>query len=222
VLDVGLVTRRDPPLQCCCQEALMTRYASAIAALLFALLVVAAPLAQAPQGAAAGQGRQGGDRGPTAPACETLACEVLADWERTRTLIIGIADAMPADAYGFRTTPPQRTFGEHLMHIVQVDRFLLGALGARTQPPPIDMTATSKADVMAALRQSFDYGAAVMREFTDAQLLEHVTAPPFLGPTASRLRIYYYDLQHTQDTYGQRVVYLRLNGITPPASVRGV
>lgn len=200
----------------------MRRQISAVVALLLPLLMVATPLAQPSQGAAAGQGRQGGGRGPAAPACDTLACEVLADWERTRTLIIGIADAMPADAYGYKTTPAQRTYGEHLMHIVQVDRFLLGALGAKTQPPAIDMTVTSKADVMAALRQSFDYGAAVMREFNDAQLVEHVSAPPFLAPTASRLRIYYYDLQHTQDTYGQLVVYLRLNGITPPASVRGV
>ena len=28
-------------------------------------------------------------------------------------------------------------------------------------------------------------------------------------------------LQHTQDIYGQLVVYVRLNGVTPPASNRG-
>jgi hypothetical protein len=36
------------------------------------------------------------------------------------------------------------------------------------------------------------------------------------------LRLVYLSLQHTQDTYGQMVVYLRLNGIVPPASRGGV
>ena len=42
------------------------------------------------------------------------------------------------------------------------------------------------------------------------------------GSMASRVRVIYYDLAHTQDIYGQMVVYVRLNGITPPASNRGV
>jgi hypothetical protein len=36
---------------------------------------------------------------------------------------------------------------------------------------------------------------------------------------ASRVRIIYFLMVHTEDIYGQMVVYLRLNGVTPPASV---
>jgi hypothetical protein len=61
---------------------------------------------------------------------------------------------------------------------------------------------------------------ALMKEFTDQQLVERVMPPAFLGTSASRARIFYYSLQHTQDIYGQLVVYLRLSGITPPASNR--
>jgi hypothetical protein len=39
--------------------------------------------------------------------------------------------------------------------------------------------------------------------------------------SASRLRIIYWCMQHNQDIYGQMVVYLRLNGIVPPASRPG-
>ena len=60
-----------------------------------------------------------------------------------------------------------------------------------------------------------------MKEFNDQQLVERVAPPAFLGSSASRARIFYYSLQHTQDTYGQLVVYLRLNNVTPPASRRG-
>ena len=43
-----------------------------------------------------------------------------------------------------------------------------------------------------------------------------------MGPTASRLRAIYWSMQHSLDIYGQMVVYLRLNGIVPPASRRGI
>jgi hypothetical protein len=39
-----------------------------------------------------------------------------------------------------------------------------------------------------------------------------------MGPSASRLRNIYFSLQHSEDIYGQLVVYLRLSGGTPPAS----
>ena len=172
------------------------------------VLAVAAPMS------ARAQGR---GRGPAAPACATFACDAQADWDRTAALLIGIAEAMPEEQFGFKSTPAQRSFGEHVLHIVQVDGFLLGALGSKAPRPQINMKATSKADVVAALRQSFDWGRAVIKEFNDAQLVERVNGIPFLGPS-SRARIFYYSLQHTQDTYGQMVVYLRLNKITPPAS----
>ena len=43
---------------------------------------------------------------------------------------------------------------------------------------------------------------------------------PFLGPTASRLRVTYFSIAHTQDIYGHLAVYLRLKGVTPPRSNR--
>jgi hypothetical protein len=40
----------------------------------------------------------------------------------------------------------------------------------------------------------------------------------FMGPQLSRQRVLYFLMTHSQDTYGQLVVYARLNGVTPPAS----
>jgi len=52
-------------------------------------------------------------------------------------------------------------------------------------------------------------------------VLEQVKdSPSFLGPS-SRARILWTLLAHSMDIYGQMAVYLRLNGIVPPAS-RGV
>ena len=48
--------------------------------------------------------------------------------------------------------------------------------------------------------------------------MERGASPWFMGPMSTRQRILYFLMMHNQDTYGQLVVYLRLNGITPPAS----
>ena len=162
-------------------------------------------------------------RGPAVPACTTIACDVQGDWERTKTLVLGLVNAMPDDKFGYKPTPAQGSFAERAMHVATIDLALLGTVGGKTPAPTLaNPKAATKADVVAALQASFDYGAAVIKEFNDQQLMERVASMPFLGPTASRLKVIYFSMQHTQDIYGQLVVYLRLNGITPPASNRGV
>ena len=192
----------------------MTR--ARFSALGFALvLATATAAAQAPAG-----GGQGRGRGPAAPPCATLSCDILSDWQRTATQIIAISDRMPEDKWGYKSTPAQRSFGEQVMHIVQTDVRFIGALGGKTAAPTVDAkAAASKSESMAALRTSFAYGEAVIKEFNDQQWLERINGL-FMGPSVARLRVLYFDMGHSQDIYGQMAVYLRLNGLVPPASDR--
>ena len=192
----------------------MKRALTVVVGLTFVLATGAGAFAQAPQG----QGRGGGG-GRGGPACTTLACDVQSDWARSAQQLTAIADAMPEDKWTFKPTEPQRTFAQQVMHIVQVDSKLLAGLGGKTAPPQINTSATSKADVMAALKQSFAYGEALIKEFDDQGLLERVPGI-FLGPSASRVRLINFAMGHSQDIYGQMAVYLRLNGVIPPASNR--
>ena len=95
---------------------------------------------------------------------------------------------------------------------------LLAMVGPKTPAPMIDTKATKKADVIKAMADSFDYGAAVINEQTDQSMLETVNAR-FLGQ-ATRARVFFAIIGHTWDIYGQFAVYLRLNGLVPPASQR--
>jgi uncharacterized damage-inducible protein DinB len=200
----------------------MKHACTVLLALTFAVGAATSGVAQAPEGRGQGrEGREGGrGRGPAAAACTTLACDIQQDWDRNRQLFIGIVNAMPDDKFNFKPTPAQESFGQRVMHVAGIDVKLLSTLGGKTPAPTLNMQATSKADILAALQQSMDYGAAVLKEFSDAQLVERVTSMPFMGPTASRVRIIYFSIAHSQDIYGQLAVYLRLNGITPPASNR--
>ena len=60
------------------------------------------------------------------------------------------------------------------MHVAGIDLKLVSTLGGKTPPPMVNVQATSKADVVAALRQVNDFGAAVLKEFNDQQLAERV------------------------------------------------
>jgi uncharacterized damage-inducible protein DinB len=154
--------------------------------------------------------------------CANLVCEVENDWSRNNVLIYGLADAMPAEKYGYKPTPAQQSFGERVLHVAQINLLLLQALGAKTPAPAIEMNGTSKAASMSALQRVGEYGVAVIKEFGEQGLLARIDSPAimgwFMGPKMSRQRAIYFLMTHSQDTYGQLVVYARLNGVTPPAS----
>lgn len=150
--------------------------------------------------------------------CSTLACEIDNDWTRNNVLLYGLAQAMPADKYGFKPTPEEQSFGERVLHVAQINLAILQGLGAKTPAPALDPKATSKAESMAALQKVGQYGSAVIKEFGDQQLTGRVASPPFMGPMSTRQRLLYFLMTHSQDTYGQLVVYLRMNGVTPPMS----
>ncbi len=155
-------------------------------------------------------------------ACANLVCEIENDWSRNNVMIYGLAGAMPEDKFNYKPTPAQHSFGERVLHAAQINLMLLQALGAKTPAPAVDANATSKAASMAALQRVGEYGVAVIRELGEQGLLARIDSPGplafFMGPKLSRQRVLYFLMAHSQDTYGQLVVYARLNGITPPAS----
>ena len=159
----------------------------------------------------------------------TIPAELLKDWQSQKETMMKIADAMPADKFGYKSTPAQRSYGEQILHVAGANVELMGMLGAKTKAPfevsPRDMATfglkmTDKAAILKALSDSFDYGEAVIKDLGPAALSEVVGGPPWIGQ-ATRAKLVWYTMGHTQDIYGQMAVYLRLNGIVPPASRRG-
>ena len=149
----------------------------------------------------------------------TLKGDFLQEWAGQKDTLMKIAEAMPENKYSFKPTPAQRDFGGHVMHIAQINMMVFKMLGAKTPAPAINEKAATKAEMIKAMSDSFDYGTAILNEQTDQTMAGTVQGPPWMGPS-TRARIIAFLIGHTQDTYGQMVVYLRLNGVTPPASQR--
>jgi uncharacterized damage-inducible protein DinB len=175
-------------------------------ALACAAVAVAAPaLAQAPAANA---------------APPTLKGDLLKDWTSLKETMSKIVSAMPDDKFSFKPTPAQQTFGERVVHVATVNNRFLGLLGGKATAPTVDpkAAAMTKAAALKAMNDSFDYGIALLNEQTDQTLVQSVNAA-FMGPS-TRARLVSFLIGHTWDIYGQMVVYLRLNGGTPPASQR--
>lgn len=143
--------------------------------------------------------------------------DLIKDWQDQKDAMLKIADAMPEDKFGFKPTPAQRSFGEQVMHAASTNVELLMALGGAAAAPAFSAeSAKTKADILKALADSYDYAIALLNEQSDAGINETIDAG-FLGQS-TRARAFWFLLGHSMDGYGQMAVYLRLNGVVPPAS----
>ncbi len=137
---------------------------------------------------------------------------------------VSLADAMPADRWTFAPTNGEfagvRTFAAQVKHVACANVAFFNEVEHKEPPPDCETggpnPATTKAELMQYLRESFTYATTVMRRLTPANALDPVEGP--YGGKTTRLGISTLAIWHATDHYGQLVVYLRMNGIVPPAS----
>jgi len=136
------------------------------------------------------------------------------------------AEAMPEDKFGFAPSSGEfkgvRTFAQQIKHVAAVN-YELGA-AILEEKPPADIgdesgpaSITTKADILKYLNDSFAYVHKALQTINDKNLVETVKSP-FGEGRVSRLGLATSVAAHCFDHYGQMVVYLRMNGIVPPAS----
>jgi uncharacterized damage-inducible protein DinB len=128
------------------------------------------------------------------------------------------ADAMADADYAFKASPMERTYGAMVGHIADVQFGLCGNAKGEEKKSDAEKTKTSKADLVAVLKESFDYCDGVYNALTDADATSMVT---LFGPRkATKLAVLNFNIAHDNEMYGQMVVYLRLKGLVPPSSER--
>ena len=163
-------------------------------------------------------GPQAGSAAGQAAGQAKLVDDMLKDWQSQKKTMMDIADAMPENKFSYKSTSAQRNYAEQIMHVAQVNVGLLKAIGGKAAAPTFTaQSAKTKAELLKALGDSYDYGIALIKEQSEATMIATVKGPPFLG-ACTRARIFWALLLHSMDIYGQMAVYLRLNGIVPPLS----
>jgi uncharacterized damage-inducible protein DinB len=144
----------------------------------------------------------------------------------------GAVKAMPADKYDFAPSaaifvPAQktefdkvRTFAQQATHVAEANYFFYNIVSGIK--PDMDVkgieTLTKKEDVVAALAGSFTFAHKAIATLTAANAFEVIKSPEPGFQTRGTLASF--GISHCWDHYGQMVVYLRMNGLVPPASAR--
>ena len=130
---------------------------------------------------------------------------------------VAAAEAMPADKYSFRPTPPQITFGHLVAHMADANyRFCSMISGAETPKSASPKDTDPKDTLVAALKASFTFCTQSLAKLDDSKLGEQV--PFFGGRLASRGGIMIIFAEDYGDHYAAASIYLRLNGLLPPTA----
>lgn len=157
----------------------------------------------------------------SAQSANPLSDEIRFMYSTIKTNLTKMAEKMPAEDYSFRPTPEVQTFAQRMAHIAGANLGICSGLeGQRGSLAP--SAATSKADLQAALKRSFDACDRVFNALTDKTAMEPSSSrlggpfPP--EPTRTRLATLYNLVRHSNEMYGYMAVYLRLKGVVPPTS----
>ena len=157
------------------------------------------------------------------PAVERLFTKIESD-------ILTAAEAMPEDKFNF--TPESlkieksnfkgvRTFGGQILHLATDNIFMWSAITGDSIRADIEdvngpKTLKTKKEIIEYLKSSFIIGHKVISTLTNQNAMDEID---YMWRKLPRLDLTFYALTHSNEHYGQMVVYLRLCGIIPPATV---
>ncbi|HWT02022.1 MAG TPA: DinB family protein [Pyrinomonadaceae bacterium] len=126
------------------------------------------------------------------------------------------AEKMPEGNYGFRPTDAVRSYGQIIGHVADAQySFCSIVLGEKSPAPKVEQTKTSKADLMAALKDAFAYCDRAYDGLTDASAVQTVK---LMGRDVPKLGALATNNLHTIEHYGNLVTYMRMKNIVPPTS----
>lgn len=136
--------------------------------------------------------------------------------DRLEKEFVDAAEAMPDDKFDFAPTTGEfkgvRSFGAQVAHVAEANGYFFHD----PSKPMVDNRADfeklkTKAEILKALKDSFTQAHAFVNGITPENA--------FLATSnGTRAGMASFGIAHMMDHYGQLVVYLRMNGIVPPAS----
>ena len=160
--------------------------------------------------------------------------EYLWEYDIAEQQLLALAEAFPAERYGWRPAETARSVSEVLVHVGAGGRMLLALLGVKAEPDlygelegeglaramamlarneSLEKSMTDKADVLALLRKSLN---AIRTAFTEASDAELNRPEAFGGESATVRRFYMRAVCHLHEHMGQLIAYARAMGLPAP------
>ena len=161
---------------------------------------------------------------PAAPApsgvpATGFRAEYIAEVDSVGKKVVELAEAIPADKYGWRPAEGVRSISEVFMHIVGANYFLPSFLGAKL-PEGLsrdsEKTIKDKPKVVELLKKSLENAKEAGTIVSDANLDRKVKV--FGGREMTQRQVLMVILNHLHEHLGQAIAYARVNGTAPPWS----
>jgi hypothetical protein len=184
------------------QETHMNRYSTIILAAIFVAAAAASAFAQQAQTTGAPQN------------ANPMIAELKQMYTTVKNNHLKMAEKMPEEHYGFKATADIRSFAQLVGHVADSQARTCSAANGEQKALNAG-SKTTKADLVAALKESFDMCDKAFDTLTDAKAAELVS----MGQRQrSRLGMLTGMVSHSNEEYGYMAVYLRLKSIVPPSS----
>jgi len=154
---------------------------------------------------------------PAAPASGFRA-DFLTQFDDVSKKIVDLAEAVPADKYGWRPAPGVRSISEVYMHIVGGNSYIPSFIGVKPMEGierGMEKSVTEKARVVDLLKKSMAHARAAVLATPDADLDKKVK---IFGGESSERGVIMIIGNHLHEHLGQSIAYARANGIAPPWS----
>lgn len=164
---------------------------------------------------------------PATSSSPAVTQALLNDIGRLEEKLIGLADAIPEDKYGWRPGDGVRSIGEVAMHVAADNYFLPvfagvgapAATGIKAGDYPsvqaYEQRKATKAESIKAMRESFAHLKQSMSG-TDQAFLEKKL--DVFGMQMNGMDLWVMTATHLHEHLGQMIAYARSNGVVPPWS----
>jgi uncharacterized damage-inducible protein DinB len=137
-------------------------------------------------------------------------------YTRVKMILIASAEKMPEENYNFKPTDAVRSYGQIVGHLADAQyNFCAIARGEKNPGLKIEQSKTTKADLVASLKEAIAYCDKAYDTMTDATGAETV---PMFGSNMPKLGVLNINNMHNMEHYGNLITYMRLKNIVPPTS----
>jgi len=138
-------------------------------------------------------------------------------YEAVKRNLSAMVEKMPEEHFAFKPVPEIRSFGEAVAHVAEAQARNCNLVsGAGSKMLDADKK-TTKAELLAALKESFAICDGAFAALTDVQANEMVKMGQS-GFQLSKLSLLVSMIAHSNEQHGYMAVYLRLKGIVPPST----
>jgi uncharacterized damage-inducible protein DinB len=145
----------------------------------------------------------------------SMATDLKNQYNQIKGLLLRAAEKMPDDAYSFQPVPEERNFGGWVAHVADSQARTCSTIAGAPKQIGAGQK-TTKADLVAALKESIEICDPVYEALTDASVNEGVSMGR--GGPRPKGAVLFADVAHDSECYGNMVVYMRLKGVVPPSS----